>query len=48
MSNSLEVRRQKVARQLERVKRQITVTEKRIAQIQTRLVVLDQSRPKVA
>jgi hypothetical protein len=48
MSNSLEVRRQRVARQLERVNRKITATEKRIAQIQTRLDVLDQRRPKAA
>ena len=48
MNNSLEVRRQKVARQLERVKRQIAATEKRMAQIQARLVVLDQSKPKAA
>ena len=48
MSNSLEVRRQKVARKLERVKRRIAATEKRMAQIFTRLVVLDQSQPKAA
>jgi hypothetical protein len=48
MSNSLEVRRQKVIRQLERVNSKITATEKRIAQIQTRVVVLDQRKPKAA
>jgi adenine-specific DNA methylase len=48
MSNSLEVRRQKVIRQLERVNSKITATEKRLALIQTRLVVLDQRRPKAA
>jgi hypothetical protein len=48
MSHSLEVRRQKVARQLERVTRKITATEKRMAQIQARLAVLDQCRPKAA
>jgi hypothetical protein len=33
---------------LERVKRKIAAMEKRLARIQTRLMVLEQSRPKAA
>jgi hypothetical protein len=48
MSNSLAVRRQKVVRRLERVNRKIAATEKRLLQIQMRLVVLNASGPKAA
>jgi len=48
MSNTLEVRRLKVVRQLERVNRKIAATEKRIVQIQGRMTVLGQGRPKAA
>jgi hypothetical protein len=44
----LEVRRQKVAQQLEQVNRQITATEKRLVQIQAGLVAPNPRRPKVA
>ena len=48
MSNTLEVRRLKVVRQLERVNRKIAATEKRLVQIQGRMTVLGQGRPKAA
>ena len=48
MSNNLEGRRLKVVRELERVNRTIAATEKRLAQIQARLVVLGQGSPKAA
>ena len=48
MSNTLEVRRLKVVRQLARVNRKIAATEKRLVQIQGRMTVLGQGRPKAA
>jgi hypothetical protein len=45
---TLEIRRHKVVRELEQVNRKIAATEKRLVQIQTRLSVQTQGRPKVA
>jgi hypothetical protein len=48
MTQSLEHRRRKVVRELERVNRKINAMEKRLAQIQTSLAVLSTGRLKAA
>ena len=48
MKNSLQVRRQAVLRELDRINRQIVQTEKNIAQIRNQIAVLQQPHAKAA
>jgi hypothetical protein len=48
MKNSLQARRQKIARRLEKVNREIEAEEKNLRQIEGRLAVLAQESQKAA
>jgi len=48
MVHSLEVRRQRIVRELAHVNREIAATEKRMAEIQARMAELNQVKAKAA